>query len=51
MNQYLWQVLLLEPLIALPVAYVLAKSSFKYIEIPFLRLKTRFSVLNKAHDI
>lgn len=47
LNTQLWQVLILEPAIALAITIVIAKLSYKYFESPFLKLKDRFSYIVK----
>lgn len=44
-NTQLWQVLILETIIALSVTIIIAKISYNYFEMPFLRLKNKFSKL------
>lgn len=46
-NTALWQVFLLEPAIALAITIVAAKISYRYFELPFLKLKDRFSYITK----
>ncbi len=43
LNQELWQVLILETIIALVLSILLATLSYRFFETPFLRLKKRFS--------
>lgn len=47
LNVALWQVLILDTLLALFISIVLAKLSFSYFEKPFLRFKDRFTLLAK----
>lgn len=46
-NNHLWQVLLLDTVLALSISVGLAKVSFFYFESPFLKLKERFTLLGK----
>lgn len=49
LNTQVWQVLLLEPAISLTITIILAKLSFKYFEMPFLKMKDKFGyILKKA---
>lgn len=48
LDQELWQVLLLAPLLSLALSYALSWLSYHYFETPFLRLKRRFSPIKKA---
>lgn len=43
LNTQLWQVVVLEPVVALGLTIVLAQLSYRFYETPFLRLKQRFS--------
>lgn len=47
LNTQLWQVLLLEPIIALAITIVIAKLSYRFFESPFLKLKDRFGYITK----
>lgn len=47
LNTSLWQVLILEPAIALTITIIIAKLSYKYFESPFLKFKDRFSFITK----
>lgn len=47
LNQELWQVLILETIIALTITIVISKMSYRYFERPFLKLKNRFSYITK----
>ncbi len=42
-NTSLWQVMILHTTLALTIAIVIAKLSYKYLETPFLKVKNRFS--------
>lgn len=44
-NDHTWQVVLLQPLIALPLSIALASASYRFLEKPFLRLKDRFAYI------
>ncbi len=48
LNQHLWQVIILQPALALGISIVLAKFSYKYFELYFLKLKNRFAYITKA---
>ena len=41
LNQELWQVLILETVVALFITIVISKISYKYFEMPFLLLKDK----------
>lgn len=47
LNTSLWQVMLLEPLLALAITILVAKLSYRYFELPFLKLKDRFSYITR----
>jgi peptidoglycan/LPS O-acetylase OafA/YrhL len=42
-NIYLWQIVFIEPLLALVITIFLSKISYQYFELPFLKLKAKFS--------
>lgn len=47
LNNYTWQILIIEPLIALPISVLISYLSYTYYEYPFLKLKNRFSYIIK----
>ncbi len=48
LNQHLWQVVLLQPAIALSLSIIIAKLSYRYFETYFLQLKNKFAYITKA---
>ena len=44
-NNHVWQVLFMETFVALMITIMLAAISYRYFELPFLRLKEKFSYL------
>ncbi len=47
LDQQLWQVVLLQPLISLALTIAVAWLSYRFFELPFLKLKNRFSYIVK----
>ena len=47
-NTQLWQVLLLETLLALLISVVISSISYRWFETPFLQLKDRFAFIHKG---
>ncbi|MGB5928510.1 MAG: acyltransferase, partial [Cyclobacteriaceae bacterium] len=47
-NDQLWQVIVLETLLALAVTIVISQASYSFYEKPFLKLKNKFSVIKKS---
>ncbi len=47
LNQYVWQIILLQTFVALVITIIASKISYKYFESPFLKLKDRFSYITK----
>lgn len=47
LDQTLWQIILLQTVIALTISILIAKFSFRFFESPFLKLKERFSFITK----
>ncbi len=47
LNTELWQTIALETLLALLLTLIMAKFSFKFYELPFLKIKNRFSYFTK----
>ena len=47
MENYMWQVFILQPAISLIITIIAAKLSFKYFENPFLKMKDRFGYIIK----
>ncbi len=47
LDAQLWQVLILQPVISLAITIGLSLLSYKYFELPFLRLKNRFAYFVK----
>lgn len=47
-NTQIWQVLILEPILAFILSIVISKISYKYYESPFLRLKDKFAFITKS---
>jgi peptidoglycan/LPS O-acetylase OafA/YrhL len=43
LNIYLWQVVFIEPILSLAITIIISKISFHYFELPFLKLKAKFS--------
>lgn len=50
-DQHVWQVMLLQPTIALPLTIALAALSYRFYESPFLRLKTRFAKIIRPDEL
>ncbi|HBX53004.1 MAG: acyltransferase [Bacteroidetes bacterium RIFOXYB2_FULL_35_7] len=46
-NNQLWQVMILETILSLLITVIIAKLSYKYFELPFLKFKERFSFITK----
>jgi peptidoglycan/LPS O-acetylase OafA/YrhL len=46
-NTQLWQVLILETILALATSILISKISYKYFESPFLKFKNKFSYITK----
>lgn len=47
-DQHVWQIMLLQPAIALPLTIALAAMSYHFYESPFLRLKSRFAKIIRS---
>ncbi len=47
MENHMWQVFILQPVISLTITIIAAKLSFKYFENPFLKMKDRFGYILK----
>ena len=47
LDERLWQVMLLQPLMALAITVAMAAFSHRYLERPFLKLKDRFAYIHR----
>lgn len=47
LDTHLWQVLILQPVVSLAITIALSLLSYKYFELPFLKLKNRFAYFVK----